>query len=269
MERKKALLASDLDGTVIPLEDALPWRRALEALRRALEANPDVMLAYVTGRDFELARRGMKEHGLPGPDFLVCDVGTSVFRAGDEGGFEPDDAYSSRMEGALGGVKAEDVHLLLETVAGLERQPPGCQTPFKISYFLNADAPHRNILTAVDERLVEVRDRIRPVYSVRPEDGVGLLDLLPAGVAKDFAVRYLQEVAGVDTESMVYAGDSGNDLAAFLAGYRTIVVGNAPEDLEEKVREESRTRGLEDRIYFAEGKYAAGVLEGCRHFGLF
>jgi hypothetical protein len=54
-----------------------------------------------------------------------------------------------------------------------------------------------------------------------------------------------------------------------LDGYRVIVVGNAPASLKSTLREEATKRGILGRLYFAEAPYAGGVLEGCRHWGLF
>ena len=68
---------------------------------------------------------------------------------------------------------------------------------------------------------------------------------------------------------MVFAGDSGNDRAAILSGVRAVVVGNAGDDLRDGLRREAERRGLGERIHFSEAPYAAGVVEGCRYFGLF
>ena len=90
--------------------------------------------------------------------------------------------------------------------------------------------------------------------------------MLPADIAKDHAVRYLHDHLGIDEDHLVYAGDSGNDRAAMLTGYRVIVVGNADAALKQDLADESAVRGITERFYFAERPYAAGVLEGLRHF---
>ena len=68
---------------------------------------------------------------------------------------------------------------------------------------------------------------------------------------------------------MIYAGDSGNDRAAMLMGYRAVVVANAENSLKEDLRRASVDRGISECIYFARHPYARGVVEGCQHFGLF
>jgi hydroxymethylpyrimidine pyrophosphatase-like HAD family hydrolase len=104
------------------------------------------------------------------------------------------------------------------------------------------------------------------IISHDPLQDVGLLDILPHGVAKDAAVRHLQERTRAPLERVVYAGDSGNDMAAFLAGFSGIVVGNAPESLKSRLRDLQASGGEERRLYFAESPYAGGVVQGLRHY---
>jgi hypothetical protein len=53
-----------------------------------------------------------------------------------------------------------------------------------------------------------------------------------------------------------------------LSGFRVIVVGNATDALKERVRTGAHGLGIGERVHFAEASYAAGVLEGCRRFGV-
>jgi hypothetical protein len=53
-----------------------------------------------------------------------------------------------------------------------------------------------------------------------------------------------------------------------LTGFKVIVVGNATPGLREELCARGAERRILDRLYFAEEFYAAGVLEGCRHFGI-
>lgn len=267
MVSEKRLLASDMDGTVIPLDQEPGRKEEVAALRGALDEAEDLVLAYVTGRDYPLALKGIRDHGLPKPDILVCDVGTSVFHATAEG-FEADSTYAGLMREALGGIKLDDVRRIMDDVAHLELQPEKRQSDFKVSYYVDPRASHREVLQEVHRRLAGLEERIQTVYSVRARDGTGLLDLLPEGVAKDYAIHYLHDHTGVSPHHLVYAGDSGNDLAAMLSGFKVIVVGNAPADLKEELTREGEKRQILPRLYFAEHPYARGVLEGCRHFGV-
>ena len=261
------LLASDMDGTVIPLEETPERRQEVEALRMLLEGAEDLTLAYVTGRDLPLALKGVRDHRLPEPDILVCDVGTSVYHA-TPSGFEKDTEYVRRMDEARGGLDVRDIRHELRGLPELRLQPEDRQTESKLSYYLSPEAEHGEVLTSVQEILERLGARIQVVYSVGAPHGRGLVDLLPAGVAKDFAIHYLRDRTGVHPDRLIYAGDSGNDMAAMLTGFKVIVVGNATPGLKEALLGRGGELGILDRLYFARGFYAAGVLEGCRHFGI-
>jgi len=264
MSITRYLLASDLDGTLIPLERDAQRLREVEELVRALAASQDLRLAYVTGRHLSLAQAGIEEIGLPSPDWFVCDVGTSVYRRAN-GGYEPDQEYRQAMRAALGGLGGNDVRAAIGAMDGLELQEEEKQGEFKVSYYTTGRP--EPFVPAVQSRLDAAQAKVNLVASHDPVTDRGLLDVLPAEIAKDYAVRYLHDCSGVDEEHLVYAGDSGNDRAAMLTGFRVIVVGNADEELKKDLGIESVARGIAERIYFAEHPYARGVLEGLRHFG--
>jgi sucrose-6F-phosphate phosphohydrolase len=261
------LLASDMDGTVIPLEHSPRRIEEVAEFRKAVEGAADLVLAYVTGRDLPLAMKGVRQHLLPDPDLLVCDVGTSVYRS-TPSGFELDAEYVQLMEEARGGMDVRDLRHEMRAVPELLLQPDERQTESKLSYHLTPGADHIQVLDSVQALLEDLGGNVQAVYSVGAPHGKGLLDLLPAGVAKDFAIHYLHDHLGVHPDRLIYAGDSGNDLAAMLTGFKVIVVGNATPGLREELSTRGGEKGILDRLYFAEEFYAAGVLEGCRHFGI-
>lgn len=106
------------------------------------------------------------------------------------------------------------------------------------------------------------------IHSIDPFNGDGLIDLLPRGVSKAFALSWWSRHVGISHEAVVYAGDSGNDLAAFTAGYRTIVVGNAARSLCKQVRDSHEQAGWRDLLFVAQAHATSGVLAGCKMFGL-
>lgn len=268
MDEERVLLASDMDGTVIPLEETPGREREVAVFREAVENAPEVTLAYVTGRDFPLALKAIEQHSLPEPEILVCDVGTSVYHA-TPSGFELDEEYVRLMEEARGGLDVRDLRHAMMDVPELVLQPDDRHTESKLSYHLSPGADQALVLNSVQEVLEGLGGRIQAVFSVGAPSGRGLLDLLPAGVAKDYAIRYLHDHTGVHPDRLIYAGDSGNDLAAMLTGFKVVVVGNATPGLKDELVLRGGELGILDRLYFAEGFFAAGVLEGCRHFGVF
>jgi HAD superfamily hydrolase (TIGR01484 family) len=261
------LLAADMDGTVIPLEDSPSHRRAVASFRSAVESRPDLLLAYVTGRDLNRAQRGIREWGLPMPDILATDVGTAVHRwNGNE--FQPDPEYAHLMREAMGGISPDEIRERLAEDPALEPQEPDRQGPHKVSFYVALDEAGPILMDRLRRQLEGSGARVNLVYSVDGVAGVGLLDILPQGVAKDSAVRFLHDRTGVAKERLLYAGDSGNDEAAMVAGYRVIVVGNAPESLKDRLRQRAGIGDVDDRLYFARAPYAAGVLEGLGHWGV-
>jgi len=267
MMKTRKMLATDMDGTVIPLEINPQREMEISAFRSEVTEAADLTVAYVTGRDLPLALKGILQHRLPTPDTLVCDVGTSVYHH-TPSGFAEDPEYVSLMENARGGIDVREAREDLGHLPGLRPQADDRQTASKLSYYLPPEGGHPEIMSAVTEILTGLGGSLQAVYSVGAPHGTGLLDILPAGVAKDFALRYLHDRAGVDQESLVYAGDSGNDVAAMLTGFNAIVVGNATPGLREDLTIQGTAIGVMDRLYFAEEFYAAGVMEGCRHFGI-
>lgn len=262
------LLASDLDGTLIPTEPGPEADDSVAAFRRAVRsAGASWSVAYVTGRHLELALEGVEEAGLPLPDAFACDVGTSVWWRDDGGGWAPDRAFREEMRRAMGGADADRVREILAGVAGLTVQPEEKQAPFKASYDLPWDERER-IDDQVRVRLAEAGVDGGLVLSRDAFDGHGLLDILPAGGAKDRAVRHLARTLEIPEERVAFAGDSGNDIAALLGGWGAVLVGNAPESLKAEVRAAARRLGLAGRVHVARAPWGAGVLEGLGALGL-
>jgi sucrose-phosphate synthase len=75
------------------------------------------------------------------------------------------------------------------------------------------------------------------------------------------ALRYFATKWGIPLERCLVAGDSGNDEEMLTGNTLAVVVGNYDPDLE-------KLRG-EPLVYFAEGHYARGIIEGIEHFDFF
>lgn len=259
------LVATDMDGTVIPARDA-PDDGGISELVDVLASRPGIVLAYVTGRHYESALGAMEQYGLPRPRALVCDVGTSVFfREGDV--FEPDPDYRGMMDDSLGGGAIEDLDEALGALPGVRLQEPESQSEFKLSYYVEP-ADTQEAFRRAEEVVRKMEAFVTLVTSVDPITGLGLLDVLPAGVAKDTALEYLHAWSGLPRARVLYAGDSGNDRAALLSGFQAVLVGNADPRLKALVRREAEGAGIDHLVYQANASYARGVVEGGRHFGV-
>ncbi len=260
------VLASDLDGTLIPL----PGRPSHEVSLRRIETElhrHQRTLVFATGRRFESVMDAIERHRLPPADWIVSDVGTSIHR-GARDDHELMDDYERHMRELTLGMERRQLERRIRAWRDLVPQAAEHQRPFKSSYCLE---PHLvEPLTAEINATLEAESiPWRALGLVDPFDGSGLMDLLPARVSKAYALHWLTGHAGYHWEEVVYAGDSGNDLAALVSGFRAVVMRNAPPGLAGQVRAHLDAHGLSDRLYHSRGEATDGVLEGCRHFGLF
>lgn len=261
------MLATDLDGTMIPLADTPAGTMGIAEFTATVRKRDDILLVYVTGRHLELALAGVRVHGLPAPEVLCCDVGTRLYRRSGEGAYLEDETYASRMRGAFGSHDGDHIRRVLADMADLELQEDAKQGRFKVSYYLDTGIA-TNVVERVGGRLAGLGIEHHTIYSVDVHSGTGLLDVLPAKVSKATPLGYLQEATGISLDDVVFAGDSGNDLAALTSGVRAILVGNAPAAVKQETRRAAEAAGVSSRLYVAQSPLAAGVLEGCRHFGV-
>ncbi|NBB80356.1 MAG: HAD-IIB family hydrolase [Verrucomicrobia bacterium] len=259
------VLATDLDGTLIPLPETEANRTDLQCLADHF-AESQAPLVFATGRHFESVLDAIEQYNLPTPEWVVCDVGSAIYqRVGS--GFQVFEKYESHLAETSGGLERTRIEKTLSTLDGLELQSPAHQQRFKISYQSNSDSVVR-LVDQVNEQLRTARLPYECMGSVDPFSNCGLLDVMPAGVSKAYALIWLSTHADFSPDEVIYSGDSGNDYAALVSGFRAIVVANGSEGLAEKVRAQLVSRGISDRFYLAVNPATSGVLEGCRHFGL-
>lgn len=238
--RRGLILATDLDGTFAGGAEA-----ARAELQAALRAMDDAALLYVTGRTVGATRELMKEVGLPTPDVLIADVGTTVVRGGD---LTPIDEVESALERTWPG--ATIIRERLRSVRGIEEQD--VRVPRRVSYWLREGE-----MDEVMRRMAERLDGL--TLDLVGSAGV-YIDVLPEGVNKGTTLRRVIEWLGRDHADVVVAGDSLNDLALLEAGFPGVVVGNCEPGLRDRVCD------LE-HLYMATGEGAAGILEGLRRLG--
>ncbi len=266
MDWIRNLLASDMDGTVIPLDDQPQRADEIASFANALHQQTDLALAYATGRDLQRVLKGIVHWKLPEPDWLICDVGTSLYHPDDDDNeWAPDAAYRTEMKKRFDGHTGLDVAKVLK---GYPEQDPSRQTEFKHSYIFDVKDNPEQLLPEIEHKLVAAGIRAELVYSVDVYTGEAFLDVLPAGVAKDYAVHFLRKQLNLDASQVVYAGDSGNDEHAFKSGINGIVVSNADPKMVADLKKWAAENTKGDHLFFATQPFIAGVHEGCRHFGL-
>jgi HAD superfamily hydrolase (TIGR01484 family) len=261
---RPSVLATDLDGTLIPLEGDPRNVEDLGTLGARFE-HSDQTLVFATGRSFDSAMDAIRGIPLPDPDWIVCDVGSRIMHR-EGAGWQAMAAYDAHLSEITAGLSRADVEAALDGIDGLTLQVPEHQTQVKISY--QCQGPH------LEPILAEVASRIggmpfTGMGSIDPFQNLGLIDVMPGPVSKAYALIWLATHADYRPDEVVYAGDSGNDLAALAAGFRAIVVANAGPGLADQVAALQKERAIPaDRLYRAKTTASSGVLEGCRYFGL-
>lgn len=257
-------LATDLDGTLIPLAESAEHHRDLRLLEDLL-SDCKMSLVFVTGRHIASVRSAIAEYQLPIPRWILCDVGTSAFERRDDGQFYLIQQYADQLHAIVGGVAQTELLQTVASVPHLRLQEPEKQAQFKTSFYAPAERLH-GVIAVVADRLSQSKMPCQIISSLDPFTGIGLIDLLPLGVSKAFALDWWCREQNLSPQAVIFAGDSGNDVEAFNAGYRTIIVGNAPATVFETVQKTHLAADWPDRLFHASQHATSGVLEGVRHY---
>ncbi|MCF7855005.1 MAG: HAD family hydrolase, partial [Candidatus Pacebacteria bacterium] len=89
------------------------------------------------------------------------------------------------------------------------------------------------------------------------------LDIIPAAAGKGKAIRFLLDYRTLSPDTIVVAGDSGNDRSMFEEFARGIIVANAQPELKAYYEEHA-----DGNLFLASRECAAGVAEGLKRFGV-
>ncbi|MCI5158741.1 MAG: HAD family hydrolase, partial [Candidatus Electrothrix sp. AUS1_2] len=88
------------------------------------------------------------------------------------------------------------------------------------------------------------------------------LDIMPSRASKGQALRYVAHRLDIPLERILVAGGSGADEDMMRGNTLAVVVNNRHhEELSQLVEQ--------DRVYFAEQKYAGGLLEALEYYDFF
>ncbi len=274
-------LATDLDGTFIPLHrdsegdsksiDCEGYdSESIEALALLTQASAarEIELIYVTGRHFQSVLDAIDTYALPVPSWILCDVGTSIYRQNEKIQFELVDEYQEALDTIVGDVDADALrHDLAREVTKMRLQEPFKQGPHKLSFYTKAgELDH--CVAQVEAYLESHSLPYGIIASIDPFNGDGLLDVMPRGASKAMAIDWWCGNHDIDPAQVVFAGDSGNDYAALIAGHRAILVANADRTLAMRLQDDHAQQGWMGRLFLASKNATAGVLQGARWFGL-
>ncbi|MGB3211806.1 MAG: HAD-IIB family hydrolase [Desulforhopalus sp.] len=236
----RKLMITDIDNTLIGDDESLYQLLTLLDKHRS-----DLAWGVATGRSLELTLEAMTEYDIPMPDILICSVGTEMYYGPDlrmDKGWQQHISYKWKPE-FIKDTLAQFDFLVFQEAEG--------QRSHKISYYLeNKDDRLQQIQQSLDEQKL----RCQVIYSHNQ-----FLDILPIRASKGKAVDYLQYKYEFLPRHIMVAGDSGNDADMLKGKARGLIVANHSEELEY----------LKDapRVYFSQGEYAAGIIEGLQHYG--
>lgn len=259
------LICTDLDRTLIPNGEPDESPDAAERFG-ALVSRPDVRLAFVSGRHRELVEEAIGTFDLPSPDYVIGDVGTSIYRIGRNGEWHPLSDWQRAIADDWNGHDGADLLAWLESVSALRAQESEKQNRYKASFYHDARVDRPALAGRVNALLESHGVKARLVFSHDDLSGAGLLDVLPARASKFSAIEALMAAESYPESHVVFCGDSGNDLEVLASPLRAVLVGNARQDVRREAVERSRKAGLSHALYLARENYRGGMLEGILHY---
>lgn len=240
---KKMVLATDLDGTFLGGSDE-DRERFYGWLQRNRE---DIGLIFVTGRDSGFITQ-MVRKGLPRPDYVVGDVGTTIAEFGIDGLLSPIEALESEIA-ELWGDAAQSVQAALRSAPGL--RPQAGSFRYRVSYDMDPTRFDDSTLDTIAELGFD---------ALRSDDR--FLDVLPKGVSKGPSLMRLLEHLGVKNDKTLVAGDTLNDLSMLTLGLPAVAVGGSEQALVDRVADL-------DHVLVAKGEGVTGIAEAILHHNLF
>lgn len=272
------LLCCDLDRTLIP-NGKQPESTEARPLLNQVCLHPEVHLTLISGRDLGLVLDGIAEWSLPTPEFIVGDVGTTIYtpKSPSQGLVRENwvswPAWTAEIAPDWSGMTHDDITDLFQDLTALSPQEREKQGMLKASYYVDRSANPDILEAEIQRRLWRLGINARLIWSYDEMADRGLLDVLPINASKFHAMEFLIQQQGYSQERAVFAGDSGNDLHALTSHINGILVANAEPEVKSKAIETVQAAGLDNTLYLAKGgflgmngNYSAGVLEGLAHY---
>jgi sucrose-6F-phosphate phosphohydrolase len=271
-DERRYLICTDLDRTLIPNGPQSESPGARETFS-AIAARPEVALAYVSGRHRALVQSAISSYVLPIPDYVVADVGTTIYELEDRETWHHLKSWDAQIAADWNNLSHIELKHLLADVPALRLQESRKQNRHKLSYYVPLHADRDALSALIRQRLENEGVRPSLVWSVDEPAGIGLLDVLPAGATKYHAVCALIERLNLSPEQTVFCGDSGNDIEVLVSHIPAVLVANAQPEVRVAATTLAAQGGHADRLYCAEGgfagmngNYAAGIIEGLVHY---
>lgn len=224
------VLATDLDGTLVGHDGYL--KTLLEFINTHRR---EMGLVYLTGRNEASSRALVYEANLPEPDYLVTDVGSSIYRHK-----QMDRDWHARLEALW---DAEAIEAALEGIDGV--RPQGIGGPLRLSYLATIDVKPliMGLLSGLHVKVILSSGRD--------------LDIVPEAAGKAGALAYLASREDWPRDSLLAAGDTLNDRDMLAWAGKSVAVANALDELKQD---------LPPGVHRARYPFAGGILEALALF---
>ena len=262
----KFLLCTDLDRTLIPNGSHPLSPGAIERFKQLVSLK-EATLTYVTGRHRTLIEQAISNFDLPQPDFVIADVGTTIYRI-NESEWQHWDEWDSEIAPDWRGLSHNDISSLLKDFPTLRLQEAEKQNLHKLSFYVPLKTNVSRLIGDINTKLKQSDIKANLIWSIDEEAKIGLLDILPISANKLHAIRFLMNKQGYNHENTIFSGDSGNDLDVLLSDIPAILVANADAEVRKNVAEANKAT-----LYIAKGgflgmngNYSAGIIEGVAHY---
>ena len=180
------------------------------------------------------------------PDVIISSVGSEIYYRNDDE-YVYSTSWDSHIRISWMPYKIMD---LLKPFDFMELQDEEGQRKYKVSYNLLGSTEDLN---KASELLRRNKIKTNMILSHNM-----YVDFLPYRASKGRAIRYLSYRWNIPLDSILVAGDSGNDEDMLTGELYGVVVANHTKELE-------KLKGRR-RIFFASREYANGVIEGIEHF---
>lgn len=241
--RKRAIFTA-IDNTL--LGDAEALAQFIQVVR---QQHRKFLFGIATGRRFDSVLKILKTYGIPTPDVLITSLGTEIYYPP---GFTADVAWNHHIDR---GWTPQVLRRIIDRLPGITPQEKNQQSRFKVSYYYDA-----NIAPSMEEILTLLRQQ---ELSVNTTLSFGqYLDFVPARASKGLALRYVARQWNIPLEQVLVNGGSGGDEDMLRGNTLGVVVDN-------RHREELLILNDTDRVYFADGSHAWGILEAIAHYDFF
>lgn len=259
------LIAIDMDGTLLPTFSQGVSRRNVQALRAAQEAG--IVVAIATGRRQAYTAPILEGLGLRAETPLITSNGAVTRTLAGER-LDRQHLPAAVARGLCGLLRPFGA-----VVFTFDREGPGElvledmeQAHGRIALWVEANRKSIDVVKPLEGALIDGNDPIQGMVAgglskmrhaenalkesvwndacgcVRteyPARNLAILDLLPKGISKGWALQRLAERLGIDRKETMAIGDNWNDVDMLEWAGRSVLMGNAALDL----RTMAKTRG--------------------------